>query len=107
MKNAFDSLESIRIVILSLILFTADESDNGVGLCGWLLTTISWGLVMVTLPFSLCVCFKVGISNYNVILQSSIVSSISNKVVLDVFKIFQHRLYKSMKERLYLDLVDS
>ena len=71
MKNAFDSLESIRIVILSLILFTADESDNGVGLCGWLLTTISWGLVMVTLPFSLCVCFKVGISNYNVILQSS------------------------------------
>jgi erythrocyte band 7 integral membrane protein len=37
----------------------ADESDNGVGLCGWLLTTISWGLVMVTLPFSLCVCFKV------------------------------------------------
>jgi erythrocyte band 7 integral membrane protein len=37
----------------------SDESDNGVGLCGWLLTTISWGLVMVTLPFSLCVCFKV------------------------------------------------
>ena len=42
-----------------LFFFTADESDNGVGLCGWLLTTISWGLVMVTLPFSLCVCFKV------------------------------------------------
>lgn len=38
---------------------SSDESDNGVGLCGWLLTTISWGLVMVTLPFSLCVCFKV------------------------------------------------
>jgi len=38
---------------------TPDESDNGVGLCGWLLTTISWALVMVTLPFSLCVCFKV------------------------------------------------
>lgn len=37
----------------------ADESDNGIGLCGWLLTAISWGLVMVTLPFSLCVCFKV------------------------------------------------
>jgi len=37
----------------------SDESDNGVGLCGWLFTTISWGLVMVTLPFSLCVCFKV------------------------------------------------
>merc|ERR1719273_2991850 len=38
---------------------STDDSDNGVGLCGWLLTTISWGLVMVTLPFSLCVCFKV------------------------------------------------
>ncbi|XP_059092424.1 band 7 protein AGAP004871-like isoform X2 [Tigriopus californicus] len=37
----------------------ADESDNGIGLCGWLLTAISWGLVIVTLPFSLCVCFKV------------------------------------------------
>jgi len=37
----------------------AGESDNGVGLCGWLLTMISWGLVLVTLPFSLCVCFKV------------------------------------------------
>jgi erythrocyte band 7 integral membrane protein len=38
---------------------TADESDNGIGLCGWLLTAISWALVFVTLPFSLCVCFKV------------------------------------------------
>ncbi len=38
---------------------SADESDTGIGLCGWLLTAISWALVMVTLPFSLCVCFKV------------------------------------------------
>lgn len=37
----------------------ADETESGVGLCGWLLTAISWALVMVTLPFSLCVCFKV------------------------------------------------
>ncbi|TRY63262.1 hypothetical protein TCAL_02603 [Tigriopus californicus] len=37
----------------------ADESDSGIGICGWLLTAISWGLVIVTLPFSLCVCFKV------------------------------------------------
>ena len=42
-----------------LQFLTADESDNGVGLCGMLLTMISWGLVLVTLPFSLCVCFKV------------------------------------------------
>ncbi len=37
----------------------ADESDAGIGLCGWLLTAISWAIVMVTLPFSLCICFKV------------------------------------------------
>ena len=39
----------------------AGDVDNGVGLCGWLLTMISWGLVLVTLPFSLCVCFKVSL----------------------------------------------
>merc|ERR1712107_316991 len=38
---------------------TTDESDSGVGLCGLLLTMISWALVLVTMPFSLCVCFKV------------------------------------------------
>jgi len=38
---------------------TPNESEPGIGLCGWLLTMISWGLVMVTLPFSLFVCFKV------------------------------------------------
>lgn len=41
------------------LVIGADESDSGVGLCGLLLTMISWGLVLVTLPFSLCVCFKV------------------------------------------------
>ena len=41
------------------LVLSADESDSGVGLCGLLLTMISWGLVLVTLPFSLCVCFKV------------------------------------------------
>ena len=41
------------------LVVSADESDSGVGLCGLLLTMISWGLVLVTLPFSLCVCFKV------------------------------------------------
>merc|ERR1719325_430900 len=37
----------------------ANESEPGIGLCGWLLTMISWALVIITLPFSLCVCFKV------------------------------------------------
>ena len=42
-----------------LSLVSADEADSGIGLCGWLLTMISWGIVAVTLPFSLFVCFKV------------------------------------------------
>ena len=39
--------------------FLADDSDDGIGLCGWMLTAVSWAIVLVTLPFSLCVCFKV------------------------------------------------
>ena len=50
---------SQQLLKCSLFSLPADESDSGVGLCGWLLTAISWALVMVTLPFSLCVCFKV------------------------------------------------
>lgn len=37
----------------------ADDTDDGIGMCGWILTAISWLMVIVTLPFSLCVCFKV------------------------------------------------
>ena len=65
---------------------------------------------MVTLPFSLCVCFKVGISHYNMIRTISIgldYDLYMIKLFLIYLKFFQHRLYKSMKERLYLDLVDS
>jgi len=36
-----------------------NEAGDGIGICGWLLTAISWGLVLVTVPFSLCVVFKV------------------------------------------------
>ena len=44
---------------------TADETDDGIGLCGWLLTALSWALVIITMPFSLCVCFKVICFNVN------------------------------------------
>ena len=37
----------------------ADDAEDGIGICGWLLTALSWILVLTTLPFSLCVCFKV------------------------------------------------
>merc|ERR1712184_131437 len=35
------------------------DNEMGIGICGWLLTAFSWAIVIVTLPFSLCVCFKV------------------------------------------------
>ena len=44
---------------ISLLSLTANEGDIGIGICGWLLTAFSWVIVIVTLPFSLCVCFKV------------------------------------------------
>jgi erythrocyte band 7 integral membrane protein len=37
----------------------ADESDGDGGVCGTILTALSWILIICTLPFSLCVCFKV------------------------------------------------
>ncbi|XP_059092154.1 band 7 protein AGAP004871-like isoform X1 [Tigriopus californicus] len=42
-----------------LPVFGADDIDVGIGICGWLLTAVSWFIVIITLPFSLCVCFKV------------------------------------------------
>lgn len=29
------------------------------GICGWLLTILSWLVVMLTFPFSICFCLKV------------------------------------------------
>merc|ERR1712051_443862 len=37
----------------------AHDNDDGIGICGWLLTACSWAIVIITLPFSLFVCFKV------------------------------------------------
>ena len=39
--------------------FPCSDDDLGTSLCGWLLTSISFTIVLVTLPFSLFVCFKV------------------------------------------------
>ena len=38
------------------------EDDLGSSVCGWVLTSLSFLMVVITLPFSLCVCFKVGLS---------------------------------------------
>jgi len=35
------------------------DNDVGIGICGWLLTAFSWTIIIVTVPFSLFVCFHV------------------------------------------------
>lgn len=39
--------------------YEVNEESTGFGCCGWFLTVISWFLVGVTFPFSLCVCLRV------------------------------------------------
>ena len=39
--------------------FSDTDFVTGIGVCGWILFAISWLLVFVTLPFSLCVLLKV------------------------------------------------
>ena len=63
MSNEFDIKETR--VLFFFLFFSADDSGSGVGVCGLLLTWISWLLVVVTLPFSLCVCFKVSLTYWN------------------------------------------
>jgi hypothetical protein len=38
---------------------TASGYDDGMGLCGWLLAFMSWMIVVLTFPFSICFCLKV------------------------------------------------
>ena len=44
---------------LVIFKYSADDKETGISLCGGVLTSISMLLVILTLPFSLCVCFKV------------------------------------------------
>ena len=44
-------------------LLAADSTHYGLGFCGWVLTVISWLIVIMTFPLSLCVCMKVSYSS--------------------------------------------
>ena len=44
---------------IGTLSISADDLEVGIGLCGWIMTAVSWLLVLVTLPFSLFFCFKV------------------------------------------------
>ena len=43
----------------TIFFLVAHDNDVGIGICGWLLTAFSWTIVIITLPFSLFVCFHV------------------------------------------------
>ena len=69
----------------------------GIGICGWLLTAFSWAIVIVTLPFSLCVCFKV---------ETTILLLLNQFFVLKVLKNYHsYRLSKNTNELSYFDWV--
>ncbi|VDK42782.1 unnamed protein product [Anisakis simplex] len=38
---------------------SADTYDTGVGICGWLIITLSWVILISTFPISVCFCVKV------------------------------------------------
>ena len=49
----------LEIYIHMMMIFSDTDFVTGIGVCGWILFGISWLLVFVTLPFSLCVLLKV------------------------------------------------
>ena len=52
--------KSYSIPFQSWLKISDEEgSKGGMGLCGGILLWVSWSLFLVTLPFSLLVCFKV------------------------------------------------
>ena len=57
---------------LQLFFLIAHDNDVGIGICGWLLTAFSWAIVIVTLPFSLFVCFKVNITAWTTDTQCTV-----------------------------------
>ena len=54
--------KAVRSQQLFFFFLVAHDNDDGIGICGWLLTACSWAIVIITLPFSLFVCFKVNIT---------------------------------------------
>ena len=101
------SKDTYRKYIITSIFFwiSAEDHDVGLGICGWLLTAISWLLVIVTLPFSLCVCFKVSTSSFNTS-HLKIIYIIHDYLYIKHGILCIHRSFKNTKGRLYFGLVD-
>ena len=56
---------------LFLMLDDREKTTTSIGVFGWLLFGLSWCLVAVTLPFSLCVLLKVQYSTVQLTVQYS------------------------------------
>ena len=50
-------------------------------MCGWVLTSLSFLMVVITLPFSLCVCFKVGLAQRILLLIVHVLYYIATAIV--------------------------
>jgi len=48
-----------RVCTIAMIVGARGQLAEGAGWCVGVLTYLSWFLIFITLPFSLCVCLKV------------------------------------------------
>ncbi len=60
-----DIIPHVSVPCVGITEESMEESPPGIGLCGWILTGLSLGLVLLTVPFSLFVCFKVQYKDYS------------------------------------------
>jgi hypothetical protein len=58
-RHQFEKINPKFVFLFFFWNFAAEDSDTGIGVCGWILTIICWLLVLVTMPFSFFICFKV------------------------------------------------
>jgi hypothetical protein len=64
-KSIFDIKSRASVPSVGITEESMEDSPPGIGLCGWILTGLSLGLVLLTVPFSLFVCFKVQYKDYS------------------------------------------
>ena len=73
-----------------LSLDDSNISDTGIGMCGWILFSISWMMVVITLPFSLCVLLKVRMASTIKEYQTLTTCKLHRRVTFFFFKNLLH-----------------
>lgn len=52
------------IIYINAFFFISATVNEDIGVCGWILTVLSWIVIALTCPFSLCLCLKVIASSF-------------------------------------------